>query len=108
MRLTGFDTPSLHTMYIDKKMQGANLMQAIARVNRVYKDKPRCLIVGYIGIGQELRDAMTTYTQSGGEGKTVLDIAEVIAGMKEKIEVIEGMLHGFEAAGIKTPSIDIL
>lgn len=92
-------------MYIDKKMQGANLMQAIARVNRVYKDKPGGLIVDYIGIGQELRDAMATYTQSGGEGKAVLDIAEVIAGMKEKIEVIEGMLHGFEYKKYFTVSV---
>ena len=92
-------------MYIDKKMQGANLMQAIARVNRVYKDKPGGLIVDYIGIGQELRDAMATYTQSGGEGKAVLDIAEVIAGMKEKIEVIEGMLHGFEYEKYFTVSV---
>ena len=69
MWLTGFDAPSMHTMYVDKKMQGANLMQAIARVNRVYKDKPGGLIVDYIGIGQELRNAMGTYLQSGGEGK---------------------------------------
>ena len=65
MWLTGFDAPSMHTMYVDKKMQGANLMQAIARVNRVYKDKPGGLIVDYIGIGQELRSAMGTYLQSG-------------------------------------------
>jgi len=67
MRLTGFDVPCLHTMYIDKKMQGANLMQAIARVNRVYKDKPGGLIVDYIGIGQDLRNAMAVYIQSGGK-----------------------------------------
>lgn len=96
MWLTGFDAPSLHTMYIDKKMQGANLMQAIARVNRVYKDKPGGLIVDYIGIGQELKDAMAIYTQSGGEGKAFLDIAEVIAGMKEKFEIIQNMFHSFD------------
>lgn len=79
MWLTGFDAPSLHTMYIDKKMQGANLMQAIARVNRVYKDKPGGLIVDYIGIGQDLRNAMATYANSGGEGKAIVDIKEVIA-----------------------------
>lgn len=67
MWLTGFDAPSLHTMYIDKKMEGANLMQAIARVNRVYKDKPGGLIVDYIGIGQDLRNAMSVYTESGGQ-----------------------------------------
>lgn len=96
MWLTGFDVPCLHTMYIDKKMQGANLMQAIARVNRVYKDKPGGLIVDYIGIGQELRNAMAVYTQSGWEGKAVLDIAEVIAGMETKFEVVDQMFHGYD------------
>ena len=96
MWLTGFDAPSLHTMYIDKKMQGANLMQAIARVNRVYKDKPGGLIVDYIGIGQDLKNAMAVYTESGGEGKAVSDIKEVIAGMKEKFEVVEQMFSGFD------------
>ena len=96
MWLTGFDVPCLHTMYIDKKMQGANLMQAIARVNRVYKDKPGGLIVDYIGIGQDLRSAMAVYTQSGGEGKAVLEIGEVIAGMKTKFEIVEQMFHGYD------------
>jgi len=96
MWLTGFDVPCLHTMYIDKKMQGANLMQAIARVNRVYKDKPGGLIVDYIGIGQDLRNAMEVYTQSGGKGKAVLDIAEIIAGMKTKFEIVNQMFHGFD------------
>jgi type I restriction enzyme R subunit len=96
MWLTGFDAPSLHTMYIDKKMQGANLMQAIARVNRVYKDKPGGLVVDYIGIGQDLRNAMATYIQSGGEGSPVVDIKEAIAGMKEKFEIVEQMFNGFE------------
>ena len=95
MWLTGFDAPSMHTMYIDKKMQGANLMQAIARVNRVYKDKPGGLIVDYIGIGQELRNAMGTYLQSGGEGKAFVDIRESIALMQEKYEIVEQMFHGF-------------
>lgn len=96
MWLTGFDVPCLHTMYIDKKMQGANLMQAIARVNRVYKDKPGGLIVDYIGIGQDLRTAMGVYTSSGGEGEAVQDIRDVIAGMKTKFEIVEQMFHGFE------------
>lgn len=95
MWLTGFDVPCLHTMYIDKKMQGANLMQAIARVNRVYKDKPGGLIVDYIGIGQDLRNAMSVYTTSGGEGKAVIDIDEVIKEMKTKFEVVEQMFIGF-------------
>jgi len=96
MWLTGFDAPSMHTMYIDKKMQGANLMQAIARVNRVYKDKPGGLIVDYIGIGQELRNAMGTYLQSGGEGKAFVDIREAIALMQEKFEIVEQMFHGYD------------
>ncbi|CAH8283106.1 type I restriction enzyme R subunit [Mariniflexile fucanivorans] len=96
MWLTGFDAPSLNTMYIDKKMQGANLMQAIARVNRVYKDKPGGLIVDYIGIGQDLRNAMAIYLQSGGEGTPIFDIKEAIAGMKEKFEVIEQMFNGYD------------
>lgn len=96
MWLTGFDVPCLHTMYIDKKMQGANLMQAIARVNRVYGDKPGGLIVDYIGIGQDLRKAMGIYTESGGEGEAVVDIAEVIAGMNTKFEIVEQMFHSFD------------
>ena len=96
MWLTGFDAPSMHTMYIDKKMQGANLMQAIARVNRVYKDKPGGLIVDYIGIGQDLRNAMATYLQSGGEGTPIVDIKEAIAGMLEKHEVLEQMFIGYD------------
>ena len=96
MWLTGFDAPSMNTMYVDKKMQGANLMQAIARVNRVYKDKPGGLIVDYIGIGQELRSAMGTYLQSGGEGDAFVDIREAIALMKEKFEIVEQMFHGFD------------
>jgi type I restriction enzyme R subunit len=96
MWLTGFDCPPMHTMYIDKKMQGANLMQAIARVNRVYKDKPGGLIVDYIGIGQDLRNAMMTYVQAGGKGEAVIDIAEVIAGMQTKFEIVEQMFNGFD------------
>ena len=96
MWLTGFDVPSMHTMYVDKKMQGANLMQAIARVNRVYKDKPGGLIVDYIGIGQELRNAMAIYLQSGGEGKAFVDISEAIALMKEKFEIVEQMFYKYD------------
>ncbi|MEI8271462.1 MAG: type I restriction endonuclease subunit R, partial [Paludibacter sp.] len=96
MWLTGFDAPCLNTLYVDKKMQGANLMQAIARVNRVYKDKPGGLIVDYIGIGQDLRNAMVTYLQSGGEGSPIVDIKEAIAGMKEKFEIVEQMFNGYD------------
>jgi type I restriction enzyme, R subunit len=96
MWLTGFDAPILHTMYIDKKMQWANLMQAIARVNRVYKDKPGWLIVDYIWIWQDLRNAMWVYTESGWEWEPLTDIKELIAWMKEKFEIVEQMFHGFD------------
>lgn len=96
MWLTGFDAPILHTMYIDKKMQWANLMQAIARVNRVYKDKPGWLIVDYIWIWQDLRNAMAIYTESWWKWEAVSDIKEVIAGMKEKFEIVEQMFHSFD------------
>ncbi len=96
MWLTGFDAPSMHTLYVDKKMQGHNLMQAIARVNRVYKDKPGGLVVDYIGIGQDLRNAMAIYLQSGGQGSPIVDIKEAIAGMKEKFEIIGQMFNGFD------------
>jgi len=96
MWLTGFDAPSMHTLYVDKKMQGHNLMQAIARVNRVYKDKPGGLVVDYIGVGQDLRNALAVYLESGGEGQSYVDIREAIAGMKEKFEIIEQMFNGFD------------
>ena len=95
MWLTGFDAPPLHTLYIDKKMQGAALMQAIARVNRVYKDKPGGLIVDYIGIGQDLRNAMRDYTEGGGQGNVAPDISEIISAMNAKFEVVKQMFHGF-------------
>jgi len=94
MWLTGFDAPCLHTLYLDKKMQGAALMQAIARVNRVYKDKPWGLIVDYIGIAQDLRDAMAVYTQSGGTGLAVHQKQENIKEFLSKYEVVEQMFHG--------------
>jgi type I restriction enzyme R subunit len=95
MWLTGFDAPPLHTLYIDKKMQGAALMQAIARVNRVYKDKPGGLIVDYIGIGQDLRLAMNEYTASGGHGSVAPDLSEIISAMNAKFEVVHQMFYGF-------------
>ena len=94
MWLTGFDAPCLHTLYLDKKMQGAALMQAIARVNCVYKDKPWGLIVDYIGIAQDLRDAMAVYTQSGGTGLAVHQKQENIKEFLSKYEVVEQMFHG--------------
>ena len=96
MWLTGFDAPSLHTMYVDKPMRSHGLMQAIARVNRVFKDKPGGLVVDYLGLADELRKALATYTESGGTGKTALDQAEAVAVMLEKYEICRDMFHGFD------------
>jgi len=95
MWLTGFDAPSLHTMYIDKPMRGHGLMQAIARVNRVFRDKPGGLVVDYLGLAHELKAALATYTESGGTGRTALDQDEAVAVMLEKYEVCCGLFHGF-------------
>jgi type I restriction enzyme R subunit len=96
MWLTGFDAPSLHTMYVDKPMRGHGLMQAIARVNRVFKDKPGGLVVDYLGLAHELKRALATYTESGGTGRTALDQEEAVAVMLEKHEVCCGLFHGFD------------
>jgi len=96
MWLTGFDAPSLHTMYVDKPMRGHGLMQAIARVNRVFRDKPGGLVVDYLGLAHELKQALATYTESGGTGKTAIDQAEAVALMLEKYEICCGLFHGFD------------
>ena len=96
MWLTGFDAPSLHTMYVDKPMRGHGLMQAIARVNRVFKDKPGGLVVDYLGLAQDLKTALATYTESGGTGRTALDQDEAVAVMLEKYEVCCTLFHGFD------------
>ena len=98
MWLTGFDAPSLHTMYVDKPMRGHGLMQAIARVNRVFRDKPGGLVVDYLGLAHELKRALATYTESGGTGQTALDQEEAIAVMLEKYEICCGLFHGFDRA----------
>jgi type I restriction enzyme R subunit len=96
MWLTGFDCPSLHTMYVDKPMRAHGLMQAIARVNRVFRDKPGGLVVDYLGLAHELKQALATYTESGGTGQTAIDQAEAVAVMKEKYEVCCDLFHGFD------------
>ena len=96
MWLTGFDAPSLHTMYLDKPMRGHGLMQAIARVNRVFKDKPGGLVVDYLGLAQDLRQALATYTESGGTGRTNLNQDEAVAVMLEKYDVCCGLFHSFD------------
>ena len=96
MWLTGFDAPCLHTLYIDKPMQGHNLMQAIARVNRVYKDKPGGLVVDYLGIAADLKKALSFYSDSGGKGDPTMQQEQAVTLMQEKIEVVEQMFFGFD------------
>jgi type I restriction enzyme R subunit len=96
MWLTGFDAPSLHTMYVDKPMRSHGLMQAIARVNRVYKDKPGGLIVDYIGIADDLKKALSEYTKSGGRGKPTFNQEDAVMLMLEKYEIVCSMFHGFD------------
>ena len=95
MWLTGFDAPCMHTMYVDKPMQGHGLMQAIARVNRVFRDKPAGLIVDYIGIAQNLKSALQQYSKNDQEN-TGVDEAQAIAVMMEKYEVVRDMYHGYD------------
>jgi type I restriction enzyme, R subunit len=96
MWLTGFDAPSLHTLYIDKPMRGHNLMQAIARVNRVYKDKPGGLVVDYLGIASDLKEALSFYSDSGGKGDPAIAQEQAVQLMLEKLEIVSDMYHGFE------------
>jgi len=102
MWLTGFDVPCLHTMYVDKPMRGHGLMQAIARVNRVFKDKPGGLVVDYLGLAYHLKQALANYTESGGKGQTAIDQEEAVAVMMEKYEVCCGLFHGFDWSNYKT------
>ncbi len=106
MWLTGFDAPSLHTMYVDKPMRGHGLMQAIARVNRVFKDKPGGLVVDYLGLAHELKAALATYTESGGTGRTALDQDEAVAVMLEKYEVCCGLFGSFTTPRSVAPGFD--
>ena len=96
MWLTGFDAPSLHTMYVDKPMRGHGLMQAIARVNRVFRDKPGGLIVDYLGIADDLRKALTVYSENGGTGAPTIDQSEAVALLLENVEVCRALFHGFD------------
>lgn len=102
MWLTGFDAPCVHTLYVDKPMKGHNLMQAIARVNRVFRDKQGGLVVDYIGIGNELKAAMKEYTASHGRGKPTVDAHEAYSLLAEKIDVLRAMLHGYDYSGFLT------
>jgi len=102
MWLTGFDAPCVHTLYVDKPMKGHNLMQAIARVNRVFKDKQGGLVVDYIGIANELKSALKEYTASRGRGRPTVDAAEAYSVLEEKLDILRGMLHGFDYSDFLT------
>jgi len=95
MWLTGFDVPNLHSLYIDKPMKGHNLMQAIARVNRVYKDKPGGLIIDYLGIASDLKNALSFYSDSGGKGDPTILQEQAVELMLEKLEVVSNLFYGF-------------
>jgi len=99
MWLTGFDAPCMHTMYIDKPMRGHGLMQAIARVNRVFKDKPGGLVVDYLGLADDLKAALHTYTENGGTGKATLDQNEAVALMLKYYEICCDLFYGFDWSG---------
>jgi type I restriction enzyme R subunit len=103
MWLTGFDAPCLATMYVDKPMKGANLAQAIARVNRVFKDKPGGLVVDYIGIAPQLKEALATYTASKVKGQPTIDTSEALRILKEKIQVARDLLHPIDWSGFREP-----
>ena len=96
MWLTGFDAPSMHTLYIDKPMKGHNLMQAIARVNRVYKDKVGGLVVDYLGIASDLKEALSFYSDAGGKGDPAIVQDEAATILQEKLEVLDGIMHGYD------------
>jgi type I restriction enzyme R subunit len=102
MWLTGFDAPCVHTLYVDKPMKGHNLMQAIARVNRVFRDKQGGLVVDYIGIASDLKQALKDYTASKGRGRPTVDAHEAYAVLAEKLDVLHGMLHGVNYSDFRT------
>jgi type I restriction enzyme, R subunit len=96
MWLTGFDAPCLHTLYVDKPMQGHSLLQAIARVNRVFGDKPGGLVVDYFGIEGSLKHAIKAYTDNGGQGRPAIDQVEAIAAMTAKLRICQDLFHDFD------------
>ena len=108
MWLTGFDAPCAHTMYVDKPMRGHNLMQAIARVNRVFKDKPGGLVVDYIGIATELKHALVEYTNSKGKGRPTIRAEEALEILEEKVGILRAMLHGFNYGQFRTKALVLL
>jgi type I restriction enzyme R subunit len=108
MWLTGFDAPVVNALYVDKPMKGHNLMQAIARANRVFKDKPGGLVVDYIGIAGELKLALQEYTASKGKGRPTVDAAEAFAKFLDEMDVLRGLLHGCDYSAFKTKALSLL
>ena len=108
MWLTGFDAPCLATLYVDKPMQGANLAQAIARVNRVFKDKPGGLVVDYIGIAPQLKEALNTYSGAKGKGRPTIDSSEVLRILEEKLQVARDLLHPVDWSGYRTRALQLI
>ncbi len=99
---TGFDAPCVHTLYVDKPMKGRNVMQAMARVNRVFKDKQGGLVVDYLGIANKLKSALKEYTASQGRGRPTVDAREAYSVLAEKLDVLRGLLHGHDYSGFLT------
>ena len=108
MWLTGFDAPCCHTMYVDKPMHGHSLMQAIARVNRVFKDKPGGLVVDYIGIAAELKNALRNYTDANGKGQPTLKADEALSVLVEKLDIVRGLFHGFDYSLFEKKALSLL
>jgi type I restriction enzyme R subunit len=108
MWLTGFDAPCLTTMYVDKPMQGANLAQAIARVNRVFGDKPGGLVVDYIGIAPQLKEALATYANSNGRGQPTINTDEALKILEEKLKVAQDLLHPVDWSDYKKNALKLL
>lgn len=108
MWLTGFDAPCCHTMYVDKPMKGHNLMQAIARVNRVFRNKPGGLVVDYIGIANELKAALKTYTEAKGKGDPAHDAREALAVLLAELDALRGLMHGFDYQRFETDALQLL
>ena len=108
MWLTGFDAPCVHTLYVDKPMKGHNLMQAIARVNRVFRDKQGGLVVDYIGIANELKDALKEYTASNGRGKPTVDAHEAYSVLEERLDILRSILSGFDYSDFENSSHKLL
>ena len=108
MWLTGFDAPCAHTMYIDKPMKAHNLMQAITRINRVFKDKKGGIVVDYIGIASELKSALKDYASAGGKGRTTVDVAEALAEFLKRLDIVRNMYHGFDYSTYLTNAHQLL